>query len=477
MSLGPGGVQANDGSYDAVVSGDGRYVVFSSFASNLVAGDTNGFLDVFVRDRRTSVTRRVSIGAAGAQANGESFHPVISGDGRYVAFPSFASNLVAGDTNGFQDVFVRDRGTRVTRRVSVGLGGAQANDTSYEPAISADGRYVAFFSNATNLAAGDTNDTRVGVYVRDRKTQVTRRVSVGLGRPQANSDCHEPAISGDGRYVAFSSLASNLVAGDTNETCDVFVRDRTTQVTRRVSVGPGGAQANGGSGAPSISADGRYVAFYSNASNLVAGDTNETADVFVRDRKTQVTRRVSVGPGGAQANNVSCIPAISADGRYVAFYSIASNLVAGDTNESRRRVRAGPQDAGDPAGVGRSGRRPSQQRKLRRPDDLRARPVRGVLLVGVEPGGRGHQRLPGRVCAGPRLTRAGICSALWCPRARCQFSSSGSSRATQGVELPSNSHVSAGSADLPMRNRPDVAGPCCGLVGRGTGRRTTANSA
>jgi Tol biopolymer transport system component len=153
-----------------------------------------------------------------------------------VAFESFASNLVAGDTNGTAEVFVRDRVAQLTRRVSVGPGGQQANSGSFDPAISADGRFVAFPSSATNLVAGDTNDT-FDVFVRDREAQLTRRVSVGAAGQQANSYSFDPAISAHGRFVAFVSVASNLVAGDTNNTHDVFVRDRMLQVTLRVSVG------------------------------------------------------------------------------------------------------------------------------------------------------------------------------------------------------------------------------------------------
>jgi TolB protein len=182
----------------------------------------------------------------------------------------------------------------VTRRISVGPGGQQAHSISADPAISAHGRFVAFVSQASNLVAGDTNNTK-DVLVRDRKAQVTRRMSVGPGGQQANSFSVEVAISADGRFVTFTSYASNLVAGDTNSTYDVFVRDRRAQVTRRISVGPGAQQANGENLGPAISAHGRFVTFWSEASNLVAGDTNDTTDVFMRDRVAQVTRRVSVG--------------------------------------------------------------------------------------------------------------------------------------------------------------------------------------
>jgi RHS repeat-associated protein len=330
VSVGPGGVQANGTSVFVSLSADGRYVAFTSYASNLVAGDTNGQPDVFVYDRQTGVTTRVSVGLAGAQANGASQYVSISADGRYVAFVSRASNLVAGDTNGTDDVFVYDRSTGVTTRVSVGPGGAQSSGYCFEPSISADGRYVAF-RTAAPLVAGDTNGTD-DIFVYDRSTGVMVRASVGPGGTQANSYSVSPSISADGRYVAFESYATNLVAGDTNGLPDIFVYDRSTGVTARVSVGPGGAQSNGYSFDPSISGDGRYVAFRSSASTLVAGDTNGFIDVFVYDRSTGVTARVSVGLAGTQANDNSYETAISGDGRYVVFRSAASNLVAGDTN-------------------------------------------------------------------------------------------------------------------------------------------------
>jgi Tol biopolymer transport system component len=333
VSVGPGGQQANGRSWEPAISADGRFVTFESRASNLVVGDTNGSLDVFLRDRKAQVTRRVSVGPGGQQANDDTFSsaPAISADGRFVAFFSLASNLVAGDTNGHEDVFVRDRKAQVTRRVSVGQNGQQANYGSFYPAISGDGRFVAFESGATNLVPHGSD--RVNVFVRDRIAQVTRQVSVALGGQDSNSVSFAAAISAHGRFVTFQSAASNLVGGDTNNRQDVFMRDRKAQVTRRVSVGAGGQQANSGSRGPAISADGRFVTFWSFASNLVAGDTNGIQDVFVRDRKLQVTRRVSVGPGGQQTNDESFEPAISADGRFVVFASLASNLVAGDTND------------------------------------------------------------------------------------------------------------------------------------------------
>jgi hypothetical protein len=183
-----------------------------------------------------AVTSRVPVDRSGHQANGLSSSPTISADGRFVAFQSEASNLVPGDTNGLSVVFVRERAAQVTRRVSVGAGGQQGNGESFEPAISAGGRFVVFWSSASNLVAGDTNN-KWDVFVRDRRVQETRRVSVGPAGQQANNNSFQPAISAHGRFVAFASDASNLVAGDTNNRSDVFVRDRVAHVTRRVSVG------------------------------------------------------------------------------------------------------------------------------------------------------------------------------------------------------------------------------------------------
>jgi Tol biopolymer transport system component len=181
--------------------------------------------DIFVRDTVTGRTTRVSVSSRERQANAGSQQASISADGRYVAFVSFASNLVAGDTNGTWDVFMRDTAKGKTTRVSVSSGGQQGNDQSGTPSISADGRYVAFYSYASNLVAGDTNG-KADVFVRDTVTGRTTRVSVSSRERQGNGYSYEPSISTDGRYVAFYSLASNLVAGDTNTAGDIFVRDR-----------------------------------------------------------------------------------------------------------------------------------------------------------------------------------------------------------------------------------------------------------
>jgi len=333
VSVASDGTQANhnSGLYAASISADGRYAVFGSYASNLVSGDTNGYSDIFFHDRQTGETSRISLAFDGTQANSDSYGTSISADGRYVVFASGADNLTTGDTNGGVDVFIHDRQTGETTRVSLASDGTQANDSSHNPSISADGRYVAFTSWANNLVAGDTNGLD-DVFVHDRQTGATMRISVASNGAQGNSNSSTPTISADGRYAAFQSWASNLVAGDTNGKPDIFVHDRQTGEASRVSVASDGSQANSYSYAPSISTDGRYVAFVSNATNLVAGDVNETGDIFVHDRQSGETTRVSVASDGTQANDWSEYPTISADGRYVAFGSSASNLVVGDTN-------------------------------------------------------------------------------------------------------------------------------------------------
>ncbi len=284
--------EANGSSYDPSISSNGRFVSFTSSASNLaVKGDNNGREDVFVHDRTTLKTNRVSISSKLKEGNGSSYASSISGDGRMVAFVSQANNLVRRDTNRRPDIFVYNRSTRKTIRVSIASDGTQANGESAAPMISADGGFVTFHSTASNLVPDDENG-RSDIFVHDLSSGETTRVSRGMANTEANGDSFIPAISADGRYVAFQSMASNLVPGDTNGTpdayrgIDVFRYDRQTNQTERVSVGNDGEQANGPSNDPgddpSISADGRYVCFASLASNLVEDDTNGAYDVFVR---------------------------------------------------------------------------------------------------------------------------------------------------------------------------------------------------
>jgi hypothetical protein len=335
VSVSSSGVQGKMDSNECAVSADGRFVAFCSSADNLVPGDTNGQSDVFVRDRLTGVTERVSVNSAGEQGNEWSgWFPVptvsISASGQFVAFTSHASNLVAGDTNGKYDVFVRDRTTDTTERVSVSSSGAQGDDDSWFPSISADGRCVAFSSYATSLVPGDTNG-KEDVFVRDRVAGITERVSITSSGGQASDHSRQPSISGDGRLVAFMSYANNLAAGDAGH-LDVFIHNRDAGLTECVSVSSSSQIGNADSNWPSVSADGRWVAFASAATNLVSGDTNATNDVFVHDCDTGLTERVSLTGAGEQGNGWSDWPSISGDGRFVAFRSWASNLVPTDTN-------------------------------------------------------------------------------------------------------------------------------------------------
>ena len=381
-SINSNGQQGEGPSLFPEMSGNGRFVVFGSGAPNLVPGDTNADppaptasaeaigRDVFVHDLVTRLTTRESVTSTGAE--GRCFEPAdpsqfrfcgggvalaeadINFDGRFVAFAANAENMVAGDTNGATDVFVRDRQAGTTTRVSVGAGGVQGNGASSEPSISADGRFVAFSSLAFNLVTGDTNGQR-DVFVHDRQTGTTTRVSVVTGGAQGCTGTQSgtppsgpfscaastgagasslPSISDDGQVVAFASLATFFAPGDTNASSDIFVHDRATTTTTRVSVGAGGAQASAGSFFPALSGNGRFVAFDSIAPNLVAGDTNALSDAFVHDRQTGTTTRVSLTRTLAQGNGASYFPALNADGRFVAFASDATNLVPGDSNTS-----------------------------------------------------------------------------------------------------------------------------------------------
>jgi Tol biopolymer transport system component len=331
-SVSSAGEEGSVGSFSPSISADGRFVAFESYSYNLVDGDTNTKQDVFVRDLQLGTTERVSVSSSGAQSNGYSRAGSISADGRFVAFDSHGSNLVPGDTNATDDVFLRDRLLGRTERISLSSSGEQGDDESRGASVNADGRFVAFESYASNLVPGDTSRT-LDLFVRDRLMRTTERVNVSTMGEEPNNYSYPVSLSADGRFAVFSSLASNLVPDDTNGTWDVFVRDRQLKTTERVSVSSLGEQANEGCSGGSLSADGRLVAFSSWASNLVPDDTNRWWDVFVRDRELGTTERVSLSNSGAQGNGSSEEPSISDDGRLVAFSSYADNLVPDDTNK------------------------------------------------------------------------------------------------------------------------------------------------
>jgi Tol biopolymer transport system component len=320
------------------LSGDGRYLAFASTAPNLVPGDTNGALDVFVFDRSTCAVERVSVTSGAAQANGGSVFPSISRDGRFVAFLSSATNLgPTADTNGAPDVFVRDRMNGVTLLVSSALNGGWGNNSPSESGplvISGNGQFVAFWSDASNLVAADTNGV-TDLFVRDVAGGTTTRVSVATGGVQATGPelvgqvLMNPALSDDGRYVAFSSSKADLVPGDSNGLSDVFRYDRQTGVTVRVSVSSNGSQLPAHSFRPAMSRDGNLVAFDTTAV-AVAGDSNGSFDVFLRNVVSGTTSLVSLVSHGGITNGHSIMPTLSGDGRYVAFVGYGTNLVVGD---------------------------------------------------------------------------------------------------------------------------------------------------
>ncbi len=325
------GTEADNASINPSISSDGRFVAFESDATNLVANDTNNVTDVFVADVQYGSIERISLGLSGVEANGASTNPVISGNGRYIVFESFASNLVSGDTNRVIDIFVYDRQTQSTVRVSVTSTGAQATSHSFSPSISEDGQVVAFYSLATNLVTGDTNRA-IDVFIRDISNAVTQRISVDANGNQGNMDSWQPRISANGQYVVFSSNASNLVAGDTNTAQDIFVYNRQGSAIMLVSNTADGLPSNGRSAYPAISGDGNIVVFESNATNLVADDNNDATDIFAFDRSQQILTKVSTSNLAGDTDGPSYQPALSRDGRFISFFTYASNLVDADSN-------------------------------------------------------------------------------------------------------------------------------------------------
>ena len=371
VSVANGGAQPDEDSYDPSMSADGRYVAYWSFAGNLVPGD--GATDVVLHDNQTGQTSAVSVDSNGTPLDCNSYNPSVSADGRYVAFTSCAWNLpftvyvydrhtgiLEGADRGTQPsisadgryvayhsidnpdfqfrVFVKDLLSQTSTQLSISTVGGQPDGDSILPAISANGRYVAFCSHATNLIDQDTNGVE-DVFVYDLQTDDITRVSVHSNGTEANGGSCTPSISGDGRYVAFYSAAINLTSNDTNGVDDVFVHDLQTGTTSRISVSNSGIQGNLASDQAHISASGRYVSFRSQATNLVANDTNGVADILMYDRQTGNLKRVSVDSNGAQGNGdspsaYSSVSELSSDGKYLAFSSDATNLVIGDTNSN-----------------------------------------------------------------------------------------------------------------------------------------------
>jgi len=317
--------------------GEGRFVAFTSSAG--APGVANGYRQVFWRDRYDGTTYLVSA-VSGAPGNENSYAPAISADGLTVVFESYASNLVANDTNAVPDIFVWSRldpGTLT--RVSVGTGGVQANGASSEPTVSGDGKVIAFSSGASNLTGGVSGNSTINVIRRDltsgANTLVTSDYTNGSGVGGAR-----PHLSEDGTRLAFYSYSSKIVPGDANALWDVFVYDSSTGAKSRVSLSSTGGERNQGNEsisrivAPVISGDGRYVAYATTSTNVVPNDTNDKQDVFVVDTQTGSVVRASVGNGGVQGNADSPIGqgerlSISYDGAWVAFSTYANNIGAG----------------------------------------------------------------------------------------------------------------------------------------------------
>jgi Tol biopolymer transport system component len=345
VSVGQGGAAANGASSAPVVSADGNVVAFASAATNLTAGAGPG--DIYVRSGAGPLVD-VSVAADGGPANGPSSQPAISADGRYVAFASTASNLVSGDTNGVSDVFVRDRTTDTTTRISVGSGGAEGNGPSTMPALSATGAAVSFDSAASNLVAGDHNGIS-DVFVRIPATDTTERISVSSRGVAQNAAVAAPfvqisSISGDGRLVTFDSNATNLVAGeDPRPRSNVFLRDRRRRTTTLISQNNAGYEGNNDSFAPFITPSGLYVAFESFARNLsVGGGPRE--NVFVRDLNLKTTSVVNAtasggAPGPEIGNPTLGRPTLAGDGTIASFVTTAANLTGGSSGATRVFLR------------------------------------------------------------------------------------------------------------------------------------------
>jgi hypothetical protein len=338
ISQSSAGVLGHPGSAGASISADGKRVAFFSPVGNLVPGDNNATDDVFIRDWESGQTKRISVSSAGAQGNGRSWWSEISDNGRFVVFSSEATNLVLTDTNTVRDIFLRDLVTDSTVRVSTSFTGTQANNLSVYGSVSADGKMVAFSSLASNLVSGDTN-VKQDIFVKNMETGALKRISVNNSGTQGNGDSQNPSISGDGNFVAFESTASNLVDNDANGNLDVFVYDLQTDTIQCASVRyTDGLPSNSASylglsrAMSNLSFDGSAVAFISYSSNLVSGDTNGKIDAFVRDLELDYTERVSVSSTDVQGDQVSDQVTISSDGQVVAFASLASTLESGDTN-------------------------------------------------------------------------------------------------------------------------------------------------
>jgi Tol biopolymer transport system component len=327
LSVTPDGQVGDHSSERPVVSTDGRTVAFTSRATNLVDGldpDLDRYQS-YVRDRDAGVTELISRTPEGEPGNNASWMNDISADGRYVVFSSMATDLTSDADTGFSDIFRYDRVADEITQVSVSVDGSPTDGDSDFGSISADGQVVVFYSNASNLVERGTAD--FDLYVRDLASGETRVVAVGLDGEAADGRSFYSEISDNGRYVAFESGATNLVPDDTNSKPDIFRRDLQTDEIVAVSVDPTGGVADESSGKPTISADGNLIAFESDADSLVKRDRNGRSDVFVRDVDAGQTMLISCTPTGRSGRGTSFQASITPDGQIVSFVTSAHSLV------------------------------------------------------------------------------------------------------------------------------------------------------
>ncbi len=316
------------------ISGDGRYIVFNSLSNNYVAGDDNNSQDVFLYDQDTNEFELISKNTVNDFANGNSIQPSISANGRYVTYESVATNIVASDTNGRSDIFLYDRQTGTTERISVSSDEDEGNHNSNFAIISGDGSSVVFQSHASNLVTAANHFAVSNVFVRSIADGTTELISLSLDASSYSSgNSSNPSISEDGRYVTFQSIATNLVADTVNIHYDIFLYDRQANIMTFVSRTFDDSQSSDPAYDPSISADGRYVTFSSNNDLLVAGDNNDMYDIFLYDRQEETLIRVIDSTVGETTTGSSNYPGLSSDGRYLTFSSTSDGLVAADTND------------------------------------------------------------------------------------------------------------------------------------------------
>jgi hypothetical protein len=331
VSVNNDGQASSSDSFGPALAKDTNKVAFATNAS-LVDADSNGTTDIYTRDMLNEQTKLISVSSDGGQANSSSGGSTISADGQIVAFHSWANSLVENDVNGWRDVFLHDTVGSTTTLLSYSSLSAQGNSVSESPQISDDGSQIVFHSYATSLLANDSNGGILDVFVRDIENSETSVLSIDSDGDQTFGNSFSPAISGDGRWIAFQSDSFGLVSGISNENVDIFLHDRLSGVTTRVSVSSSGTQSNGDSKNVSISDNGKYIVFESAATNLVDSDTNNADDIFLHDTQTNETIMLSKNLAGMPANGDSSNPKISGDGRSVAFTSFASDIVYWDQN-------------------------------------------------------------------------------------------------------------------------------------------------